>query len=118
MVRGEASYRNTLRLSREAKRRRTGTCRVCGVTTRYSGHAGKAVSDLCPAHAAQANGARLRGSGPLAQKILAYLDEPRRFSEIRDELGMGHNTVSPMLNKLVRYGLIERVSRGVYVRVK
>lgn len=35
--------------SREAKRRRSGTCRRCGGETRYSGNAGKGVSDLCEA---------------------------------------------------------------------
>jgi len=32
--------------SREAKRRRTGTCALCGGVTRYAGH-GKVVSDTC-----------------------------------------------------------------------
>jgi hypothetical protein len=33
--------------AREAKRRRTGTCRGCGATTRYNGHAGIAISEWC-----------------------------------------------------------------------
>lgn len=113
MVRGEASYRNTLRLSREAKRRRTGTCRVCGAVTRYAGKPGKPVSELCPEHAARENGERQRGTGALQLRILDYLSEPRRYSEIRAEMGVD---IGMSLHRLLRYGKVERVKRGVYVR--
>jgi len=50
----------------------------------------------------------------MGQKILAALaDGPRRYTEIADEIGLGESTM-PRLLRLMRYGLVERVSRGVY----
>lgn len=41
----DRSYETTLRLSREAKRRRTGTCVDCGAITRYDGR--RSASERC-----------------------------------------------------------------------
>ncbi len=44
----DASNENTLRKSREAKRKRTGVCSQCGGETRYSGHkSNDYVSTVC-----------------------------------------------------------------------
>jgi hypothetical protein len=52
-------YENSLRRSREAKRRRRGICVDCGVETRYAGH-GKNVSDRCVPCANRHNGEERR----------------------------------------------------------
>jgi hypothetical protein len=109
---------NERRASREAKRKRTGTCRVCGAVTRYSGRDGRAVSELCPTHAAQESGAKRRGTGSNQARVLDYISEPRRYSEIRDNLGISDAMMGTTIHRLLEYGLIERVSRGVYVRVE
>ena len=111
----ETSYEKQLRWSREAKRKRTGTCRVCGAETRYAGRPGEPVSELCPTHAAEESGRRRIGKGETQVRLLAFLSEPRRYSEIRAEFG----AATPMaIHRLLGHGLIERVSRGVYVRTE
>lgn len=117
----ELRYDKGLRVARASKRKRTGVCRVCGAETRYSGKKGKPVSDLCQKCArielAERQMAK-RGLGPRQQEVLAFMDgQPRRFSEIAKALDMSAGTVAVLLNRLIRYGLVERVSRGVYRRL-
>lgn len=108
------------RLSREAKRRRTGTCIECGATTRYGGHEtpggiSRYCADCGPAVGGQLTRERRLGKGPMQARVLAFCMTPRRFSEIRDELGTTEGHVAQLLHRLVRYGLLTRVARGVYV---
>lgn len=113
-------YDTAQTMSREAKRRRTGQCVDCGATTRYGGQAKtRTVSTRCvPCAQARIRAARraLRGTGPTQQKALIYLSQPRTYSELRDHLGITSGHTSFLLHKLLEYGLIERVSRGVYQR--
>jgi hypothetical protein len=48
---------------------------------------------------------------------LAFLEEPRRYKDIREHLGVSAVHASVLLNRLVRYGKVRRVRRGVYERV-
>lgn len=118
MVRGQASYENTLRLSREAKRRRTGTCKECGATTRYNGGKDKPVSDLCAKCAAEKSGRARRGTGGNMERVMRMLAEPCSRSDLHEALGISYGVLDVTLNRLLGYGLIERVSRGVYRRVE
>lgn len=118
--RSKESHENTLRLSREAKRKRTGTCRVCGGETRYAGKKGNAVSVQCKHCAAGAmrelNIAR-RGTGPTISRVLAYLSEPRSVSQVSAKMKITREHASVQLRRLIRYGKVRRVSRGVYERI-
>lgn len=60
------------------------------------------------------SGITKRGTGPITAEALAYLREPRRYYEIREHLQITNNHASVMLNRLLRYGLVERISRGLY----
>jgi hypothetical protein len=103
--------------SRVAKQRRTGTCRVCGTTTRYNGaaHGGLAVSDICNPCAAREVGAAKRGHGPMIERALAILDgKELRFTEISHTLRISNGYTAQLLHRLRTYGLIERPRRGVY----
>lgn len=112
--RSPEKYANDLRLSREAKRRRTGTCVDCGATTRYNGH-GVAVSARCVACANARRGEATRGQGFRQQQIATLLASgTMRFCEIREALGASGQLTSILLRRAVRYGIIRRVSRGVY----
>ena len=115
MVRSRASYENSQRLSREAKRRRTGICVDCGAVTRYNG---RGVAKRCLTCANRVTAKPKIGKGSGQVKVLAFLSEPRRYSEVRDELGLTNEMASVTLHRLRSHGLVERVSRGVYVRVK
>jgi transposase-like protein len=100
--------------SREAKRRRTGTCSECGALTRYNGHSAP-VSTLCQRCANRRNGAARRGQGPRQRELLALLAAgPMRFAAIRDTLGTTHDHLSPLLHQLHRDGYIVRLERGLY----
>lgn len=114
-----------LRLSREAKRRRRGVCERCGGETRYSGgrnSSGTPVATLCARCGTQASvdhHQALRGSGDLQPRILAFLDEPRRLSELQRLLSAPQaGRVSTELGRMIRYGTVERVERGLYRRVQ
>jgi Helix-turn-helix domain len=100
--------------SAEAKRRRTGRCRDCGAVTRYNGRvAGPASRCLKCAQIAYWDGRR--GQGSTQRRILDFLDgRERRCSEIRDGLGITNANVAQQLHRLLHYGLIVRVRRGVY----
>ncbi|HVM69553.1 MAG TPA: hypothetical protein VM204_06925 [Gaiellaceae bacterium] len=112
-------YERDLVASREAKKRRTGTCERCGGPTRYAGKT-NSVSPVCadcaPAEYGPKMAAKRRGRGPVAEKALAFLTEPRRFVDLVRHLGVTENQASVLLHRLLRYGLIRRISRGVYVR--
>ncbi len=105
---------NTLKASREAKRRRHGNCSDCGAQTAYSGGP-EVVGQRCVPCANRAIGIGARGSGPVVSEALAFMATPRRFKEIRDHLGITQAHTGSMLARLRSYGLIERVRRGLYV---
>jgi hypothetical protein len=112
----ERDYETTLRTSREAKRRRTGTCEDCGEPTRYNGHTVNGPSRYCEPCGHQRQGLSLRGRG-FTGEVLAYLSEPRRFSEIRNHFGISSGYTGMILvGRLMPYGLVTRLSRGVYQR--
>ena len=102
-------------VSREAKRRRRGVCEVCGAETRYNGHRGIGVSAQCIRCQARERGRERRGHSPIAERAVAFLATPHHFAEIADHLGISKGYVSELLDRLRRYGLIERIARGVYV---
>lgn len=109
------------RWSRDAKRKRTGTCRRCGGVTRYGGKTGRAVASVCATCLPDVNrerGLERRGTVGKTAAILDYLSEPRTYSDVRDEFGMADGYASSMLDRLRKYGLIRRISRGVYQRVE
>ena len=104
-----------LRLAREYKRRRRGMCEDCGTETRYNGRSVNGPSRYCLTCANQRLGRETRGQGSVVSRILALLvTGPRRFSEIRDALGLDSNNTTTALYRLHKYGLIVRPSRGVY----
>lgn len=111
-------YQRELAAARAYKRRQRGTCERCGRATRYNGRDGKVVGRFCRACQAIRGGefARtLRGSGQLQRDTLELIsDGERRFIEIRDALGISDGHTSVHLNRMLRYGLIVRVKRGVY----
>jgi Homing endonuclease associated repeat len=57
-----------------------------------------------------------RGEGPVQLAILASLSEPKSPAAVRDECGISDNHVRWTIGRLMRLGLVERVSRGVYVK--
>jgi DNA-binding MarR family transcriptional regulator len=109
-------YERQKRLSREAKHRRTGECVDCGGQTRYSGKGSQPVSTRCPQCAARIKALSWRGTGPKNSEALRFLREngPSRMHEIRDELGVTTVRTFNILHRLMDYGLVVRVSRGVY----
>jgi len=114
------AYLRELATSRALKERYRGRCRYCGAATTGSDgpDAAPTVCIACaPAHYGPIYAAARRGHGPHGEKALAFLARPRRYSEIRDHLSVSNNQTDVLLNRLVRYGLIRRVSRGVYERV-
>jgi hypothetical protein len=115
------SYRRELAASRALKERYRGTCKLCGAPT--TGCNGKdAAPDICvhcsPGYYGPRYAAARRGRGPVVERALALLDTPHRFSEIRDELGITNGHTGQMLDRLLRYGLVERLDRGVYRRTE
>jgi hypothetical protein len=112
----EASYESTLYTSREAKRRRTGTCEDCGNPTRYNGRTTNGASRYCEPCGHKRQGLMLRGIG-LTGEVLAYLSEPRRYSELRARFNLSEDYISQMLyQRLLPRGDVIRLSRGVYQR--
>lgn len=100
--------------SREAKRRRTGRCVDCGATTHYSG--GQAPSERCVRCANHANGLARRGKGKHATRIKALIRENGGTATFTQILGLFpyRGFAGQELNRLVRYGVLLRVRRGVY----
>jgi hypothetical protein len=95
-----------------------GACVDCGAPVDGSNRDKSLVCSTCaPDHYGQARLQQRRPRGPVAAETLAFLTTPRRFSEIRDHLGITSGHMGVTLNRLCnRYGLIRRVARGVYVR--
>jgi hypothetical protein len=112
---GRPRYFRALATSREAKRGRTGTCIDCGTTTRYNGH-GTGVSARCVPCGNAHSGLGRIGTGPVTTKALEFLNQPRRFKELRDHLGVYNGYASQLLHRLRHHGLVTRISRGVYQR--
>jgi hypothetical protein len=107
-------YEQSLRSSREAKRRARGVCVDCGAETRYNGH-GRRVSERCGRCANRGVGIAKRGKGPRVEATLALLATgPHRHSEIRDELQISNGHAGEILHRLLKYGLISRPERGLY----
>jgi predicted transcriptional regulator len=107
-----------LRLSRNAKRRRTGRCVECGAETHYNGGKGISVSERCVACGTDQTIVRnhaKRGTGSSGMRVLGALAlRPHRFTELRDIVGYPSNQCSSLLGRLMRYGLIVRLERGLY----
>jgi hypothetical protein len=109
------AYQRELAASRARKERYRGTCRNCGATTTGCDGPGSAP-ELCYRCAPAVNNQKLRGKGPMQQRLLALLaeDGPLRFAEIRDRLGVSTNHASMFLTTNAKNGLIVRIRRGVY----
>lgn len=112
-ARAEADRRS----SREAKRRRTGTCEDCGGVTRYGGAKGRPVSRLCAICSAKRNAAARRGTGTTQKRALDFIgDGERRFMEIVNGCEITPDIGKSLMHRLLKYGLVERPRRGVYRR--
>ena len=109
-----SSYETSLRMAREAKRRRRGRCVDCGAPTHYNGH-GREVSEHCQPCGSRVAGPKLRGRGRTMERVLGMLvSGPMRYSEIRDRLESTNGHTGQVLHRLRKHGLVVRVSRGVY----
>lgn len=109
------------RMSHDAKRRRVGVCERCGAETRYNGKTTRGPSSLCKFCGEATNadrGVLKRGTGTVGPLVLDYLEQPRRHGEVARHAGITAGYASDILHRLRSYGLIRRVSRGVYVRVE
>lgn len=106
--------------ARQWKQRQRGRCERCGGVTRYNGH-DRHVSRFCAECSGEmlaAYGRSTRGSGPTIGRVLRLMSDgkERSYSEIRDAVGISDERMASMLyGRLLRYGLVRRVSRGVYV---
>lgn len=112
---GRESYFRELAGARERKERYRGRCRECGAAT--SGCNGAAAApELCRPCANARIGVGLRGRGERGGALLALLEasSPRRFSELRDLLGVSNGHMSQLVHRLLRYGLVERAGHGLY----
>jgi hypothetical protein len=107
------SYQHELAVSRRLKERYRGTCIECGAPTTGCDGPSSARA-LCLVCSNRRITKALRGTGPLQAKVLAAIESGARFSEIAAQVGSSKNAVAPTINRLLRYGLIERVSRGRY----
>jgi hypothetical protein len=105
--------------SRAAKQRRKGVCRGCGGSTAAARYGG--VSEYCnvcaPKHYGPIYAAERRGTGPLGQRLLEIVNPDLSFTDLAAQVGTSNNYMSVMINRMLHYGLIERVSRGRYRRV-
>jgi hypothetical protein len=111
----EALERNRV-LSREAKRRRCGTCEECGAETRYGGKPGMAVARLCLRCANVKKGLERRGNGFRQQKLHTLLaaNGEMRFSDIVSAFGISSQQVFGLLLREREAGRVKRVARGRY----
>lgn len=112
---GDAAYRRNQEASRRAKARRTGQCIDCGSATRYNGVTVNGPSPRCSPCAKKHVGQQRRGSGEVMTRVLdALQDGPLGRSDLLAVTGRSHGHLSQPLARLLRYGLIVRVSQGVY----
>jgi len=117
------SYRRDLAASRRAKENQRGTCERCGKQTSWQGGRGKPKSArLCSGCALivypSLYSDRQRGHGPTIARLLMLLQDgrERHRSELRDAMGVTDGHAANILSRLVRYGMVVRVRRGVYRR--
>lgn len=112
------SYQRELAASRAVKETYRGTCKLCGAATTGCDGPGLA-REICaacaPGHYGPIYAAARRGHGPTVDRLFVLFNGvPVRYSEIRDALGITDGRTSGLLNRLVRYGLIVRIGRGLY----
>lgn len=113
--RSQARLELNRRLSREAKRRRRGTCEICGAETRYGGKGPPGVSPLCGPCGRRKSGETRRGNGPIQQQLRELIaGGVDRYGDLRDRLGISSQHASVALNREVKAGRVRRVSRGRY----
>ena len=108
-----AAHERELATSRALKESYRGQCEKCGRrTTGCNGpcHAPKLCYRCSPVEV----GRRQRGTGPVTSVALAFFEKERRFSDLRDHLGISNGHTGMLINRLLRYGLIERTRRGYY----
>jgi hypothetical protein len=108
---------------RARKQKCIAPCEECGGRTstsdrrvRVRGGSRKKERQLCNACSSRLRGERQRGTGELTERLLALLDGRRRTIEVAAELGITQNHAHVRTHQLVKFGLVERVSRGVYRR--
>jgi hypothetical protein len=107
------SYQRELAASRARKARYRGTCAECGVATTGAGGPDSAPH-LCHRCSVRAVGARLRGTGWLNSAILGQLAQGERSLRELAAVCPNRPSLAPALARLQKYGLVERVARGVY----
>jgi hypothetical protein len=115
VLRPERAERDRM-LSREAKRKRTGSCILCGGLTRYGG-GDPPISRYCKTCAGRIGGHANRASnGYVYDALMALLAErgPLHMVEIRDGLGITTGHACSLLHRHRNYGTIVRLRRGVY----
>ena len=110
------AYERTLRQSREAKRRRRGTCEDCGAETRYNGTTINGPSRFCLKCSARRNGEEARGSGPMQSRLheLLEVSGELRCAAVARILGITTNYAMVLLLREIEHGRVVRVRRGVY----
>lgn len=104
-------------LSRDAKRRRTGTCKQCGGTTHLTKTGG--LAEICgtcaPDYYAPIYRDALIGRGPITERARELLaDGPKPRSYLRSALGLTQAHVSVLLVCLQKQGYVERAGPGLY----
>lgn len=112
------AYQRELAAGRARKETYRGTCEECGAPTNGCNGPSKA-SRICatcaPSYYGPIQSARQRGNGPVVSEILTLLNEkPTGLPEIVATVGITPVHASVAINRLLKYGLAERVSRGVY----
>lgn len=108
-----ASYLTAIERQRQRYREYPkSVCQDCGAVTSTNG---ARVSKRCFTCAMNAVGAARRAHGPRPQAILKALEQgPLPRKQISAETGLNINHISSIMPKLIRWGLVKRVERGVY----
>lgn len=102
---------------RARKDKYRGRCEVCGSPTDGSAGPGRAPR-FCTHHEPRLKMKARRGTGPTQLATLDFLSTgPKRFMEIREHLQITNWHTGVHLSRLHQYGLIKRVSRGMYALV-
>lgn len=92
-----------------------GVCEICGALTDGSNGAAKAPTRCIKHHPAAAANRLKAGTGPTQQRLMAVIGGgTTRFTDIHLAAGVTPSNAGRTLHWLVRYGLVERVSRGQY----
>lgn len=109
-----AAYQHELRSNRARKETYRGTCERCGAATTGCDGPGLAPR-FCRRHAAQLRALGQRGHGPTVERVLTLIEDGTdRFTDIGNAAGISKGHTTNVLNRLVSYGLIERIARGRY----